>query len=166
MPKSTTIYFHYPKEAEVANIVDVFRLNDRQAADVSRLLCDLVSSLRALEAARESFNTSAPRSQVLARLHRIQAALSEAAEELRGADQRTALLLTFACDYRDSTRQRNARIKTFLKDTFVLDSWRPLTPGDAPYQGPLELLHDLPEAHSLRRSRQAAPQLRHFLSSL
>ena len=53
MHHSTTICFHYPKEAEVAKIVELFRLDDRQAADVSRLLCDLVCSLRALEAARE-----------------------------------------------------------------------------------------------------------------
>ena len=103
---------------------------------------------------------------MLARLHRIQAALSEAAEELRGADQRTALLLTFACDYRDSTRQRNARIKTFLKDTFVLDSWRPLTPGDAPYQGPLELLHDLPEQSRARLARRGDETMLALIESM
>ena len=94
------------------------------------------------------------------------AALSEAAEESRGADQRTGFLLTVACDYRDSACQRNARIKTFLEDTFALDSWRPLTPSDVPYQGPLELLHDLPEQSRVRLARRGDETMLALIESM
>ena len=142
-PRSTTICFHYPKEAEVAKIAEVLGLDDHQAAKVSRLLHDLVDTLHAQEATRDLLNASAPKSQSLARLHRSQAALSEAAEELRGADRRTVLLLRAACGYRDSTLR--AWIKMLLNDALFLDSWRQQTPSDVPDQGPLELLNEVPE---------------------
>jgi hypothetical protein len=145
MPRSRTIRFHHPKKADVAKIVEIFSLNDHQAASVSELLRDLVDALHTQESTRESLNASAPKSQSLARLHRIQSALSEAAQGLREADRRTALLLNFACDYRASTRTRNAVIKVLLKDMLLLDSWRQQTLSDVPYEGPLELLNELPE---------------------
>ena len=132
-------------EAKVGEIVQVFGLDDGAAAELSKRLAELPLYVERPDYFNTLIAALGPVARTLARLQRVQSALAEFAEAFRALNSRSAILLRIVYDYRVSTEKKNFIPEWLFRNPMfmyasIVDIEKALS-----FEGPFELLHDLPE---------------------